>query len=285
MMGKVRWGEHLKEIKLSPSHAGAGGTYNGQDIKVIIQYDNLQLLKPKIPNGEVITDYMHAINNLHMMCVAKSVVPYDVWGICARFRDTFTKVYHLNLGLSATPKIHICWTHIPEWFQLVETGKDTLYLADCSNTESCHGAVKRLEQRSNLEVRRNRGGERELKSLESTMGSFNWHNTTLADEPMPMMEVTEELNTLALDNNNNSASTDVSLNLSYGSNNLKLFVKVAGVEVAENVVLDTNGNVVVTSQSGPDHAYASLVPLANDTRSRMSLIKVIFCLAFRYIFY
>ena len=284
-MGKVRWGEHLKEIKLSPSHAGAGGTYNGQDIKVIIQYDNLQLLKPKIPNGEVITDYMHAINNLHMMCVAKSVVPYDVWGICARFRDTFTKVYHLNLGLSATPKIHICWTHIPEWFQLVETGKDTLYLADCSNTESCHGAVKRLEQRSNLEVRRNRGGERELKSLESTMGSFNWHNTTLADEPMPMMEVTEELNTLALDNNNNSASTDVSLNLSYGSNNLKLFVKVAGVEVAENVVLDTNGNVVVTSQSGPDHAYASLVPLANDTRSRMSLIKVIFCLAFRYIFY
>ena len=284
-MGKVRWGEHLKEIKLSPSHAGAGGTYNGQDIKVIIQYDNLQLLKPKIPNGEVITDYMHAINNLHMMCVAKSVVPYDVWGICARFRDTFTKVYHLNLGLSATPKIHICWTHIPEWFQLVETGKNTLYLADCSNTESCHGAVKRLEQRSNLEVRRNRGGERELKSLESTMGSFNWHNTTLADEPMPMMEVTEELNTLALDINNNSASTDVSLNLSYGSNNLKLFVKVAGVEVAENVVLDTNGNVVVTSQSGPDHAYASLVPLTNDTRSRMSLIKVIFFLAFRYIFY
>ena len=38
------------------------------------------------------------------------------------------------------------------------------------------------------------------------------------DEPMmevtdePMMEVMEELNTLALDNNNNSASTDVSFN-------------------------------------------------------------------------
>ena len=29
----------------------------------------------------------------------------------------------------------------------------------------------------------------------------------------PMMEVMEELNTLALDNNNNSASTDVSFNL------------------------------------------------------------------------
>ena len=57
----------------------------------------------------------------------------------------------------------------------------------------------------------------------------------VAEEPMmevtdePMMEVTEELNTLALDNNNNSASTDVSFNLRYGLNNLKLFVKVAGV--------------------------------------------------------
>ena len=261
-MGKQRWCEHLKDIKLSPSHAGAGGTYNGQDLKAIIQYDNLQKLKPKIPNGEVITDYMHAINNLHMMCVAKSVVPYDVWGICARFRDTFTKVYKLGLGLSATPKIHICWTHIPEWFQLEETGKDTLYMADCSNTESCHGAVRRLEERSNLEVRRNRGGERERRSLETTIGTFNWHNSTLAneDEPMmvvaedpmmevaeePMMEVTEELNTLALDNNN-SASTDVSFNLRYGLNNLKLFVKVAGVEVAE-VVIDSNGNVVVKCQ-------------------------------------
>ena len=111
-----------------------------------------------------------------------------------------------------------------------------------------------------------------------------------AEEPMmevtdePMMEVTEELNTLALDNNNNSASTDVSFNLRYGLNNLKLFVKVAGVDVAE-VVIDSNGNVVVTSQPGTDHAYSSLVPLAQDTRSRMSLIKVNISLPFKYKFY
>ena len=85
-------------------------------------------------------------------------------------------------------------------------------MADCSNTESCHGDVRRLEERSNLEVRRNRGGERELRSLETTIGTFNWHNSNLADEDEPMMEVMEELNTLALDNNNNSASTDVSFN-------------------------------------------------------------------------
>ena len=54
---------------------------------------------------------------------------------------------------------------------------------------------------------------------------------------------------------------------------MKLFVKVAGVDV-EEVVIDINGNVVVTSQPGTDHAYSSMVPLAQDTRSRMSLIKV-----------
>ena len=84
----------------------------------------------------------------------------------------------------------------------------------------------------------------------------------VAEEPTmevtdePMLEVTEELNTLALDNNN-SASTDVSFCLRYGLNNLKLFVKVAGVEV-EEVVIDNNGNVVVTSQPGTDHTYSSL---------------------------
>ena len=181
MMGKEEWNQHLREIKLSPSHAGAGGTYNGQDLKAIIRPDSLAKLAPKIPNGEDITDYMEAIDKLHAMCVAKSVVPYNVWGICANFRATFTKVYYLQLGLSATPKIHICWTHIPEWFELTETGKFTLYQADCSNTESCHGAVKKLEQRSNLLNRRKRGEERELRSLHTTVSSFNHHNTTLTD--------------------------------------------------------------------------------------------------------
>ena len=57
-----------------------------------------------------------------------------------------------------------------------------------------------------------------------------------------------------------------------------------GVDVGE-VVIDINGNVVVTSQPGTDHAYSSLVPLAQDTRSRMSLIKVNISLPNIYIFY
>ena len=58
------------------------------------------------------------------------VLSYNVWGIYANFRATFSKVYYLNLGLSATLKVHICWTHIPEWYKLTETGKFTLYQAD-----------------------------------------------------------------------------------------------------------------------------------------------------------
>ena len=62
---------------------------------------------------------------------------------------------------------------------MTETGKFTLYEADCSNTESCYGAVKKLEQRRNLLNRRKRGEERELRSLHTTVSSFNHHNTTL----------------------------------------------------------------------------------------------------------
>ena len=40
--------------------------------------------------------------------------------------------------------------------------------------------------------------------------------------------------------------------------------------VAEDVVIDYNGNVVLP----PDHEYASVVPLVEDRQSKQSLIKV-----------
>ena len=129
--------------------------------------------------GQIITDYMSALDLLHTMCVAKSVIPYNVWGIGHKFRATFKKVYDLGMDISATPKVHICWTHIPEWYMLEETGLHTLYTSDCSNGESAHGAVKRLEQRSNLEVRRNRASKRELNCLESSIASFNFANDVI----------------------------------------------------------------------------------------------------------
>ena len=57
--------------------------------------------------GEIITDYMSALDLLHMMCVAKSVIPYNVWGICLKFRTNFKKVYELGLDISTTPKVHV----------------------------------------------------------------------------------------------------------------------------------------------------------------------------------
>ena len=194
-MGSEGWREHLNECKLqTPAHTGAGGKYNGQDIKAILEPENLAKLAARIPDdlervepegkeretrGEIITQYMASLDLLHTMCVAKSVIPYNVWGICLSFRKTFVKVYKLGLGISATPKIHICWSHIPEWYLLPETGLDTLYMSDCSNCESTHGAVKRLEQRSNLEVRRNRASKRELNCLESSIASFNFANDVI----------------------------------------------------------------------------------------------------------
>ena len=45
-------------------------------------------------------------------------------------------------------------------------------------------------------------------------------------------------------------------------------------QASSEVVIDNNGNVVVSS-ANLDHNYNSVVPLVNDERSRQSLIKVI----------
>ena len=125
--------------------------------------------------GEIITDNMSALDLLHMICVAKSVKPYDVLGICLKFRTNFKKVFDLGLENSATRKVHICWTHIPEWYMLEETGLHTLYTIDCSNGESVHGA---------MEIRRNRGSIRECRAPATTVASFNWANDVIPTGPI-----------------------------------------------------------------------------------------------------
>ena len=251
-MGKETWDLFIKEIKLTPSHAGAGGTYNGQDLKIFFRSENLQKIAAKIPHGETITAYMAAIYRLHTMCVAKSVIPYNVWGILQEFRDTFEAAYDLGIGLSATTKIHICVTHIPEWFMMEETGLETLYPADCSIFESCHRVIRRIEESRNTEIRTNRGSDRERRALESTLAHHNYGTDMIPDPcdqvaEVSTVEVTEDLQSLALASDLDPASCEI--------------------------VIDNNGNVVFPPYQ--DHNYNSVVPLVNDERSKQSLIKVI----------
>ena len=258
LIGKETWDLYVKELKLTPSRAGAGGKYNGQDLKIFLREENLEKLAALIPHGETITAYMRSIDMMHTMCVAKSVVPYDVWGICRRFRESFEAVYDLGIGLSNTTKIHICISHIPEWFMLEETGLETLYTADCSNFEGCHGAIKRIEQSRNLEIRTNRGSDRERRALESTLAHHNFSTDMIQDprDQVPKvdtLEVTQELHTLALTSDSDPVSSGV----------------------AADVVIDNNGNVVFPTDPNGDHTYTSGVPLTNDKRSKQSLIKVI----------
>ena len=214
VIGKDAWDKFLRDAKLTPSNAGSGGKFNGQDLDKFLLPENLQKLALLIPNdqervqteethAEIIITYLEAIDKLHTMCVAKSVIPYDVWRILREFRESFTKAYKLDIGLSATPKIHICFEHIPEWFLLEETGKETLYTADCSWGESCHGAIRRLEESRNLECRYNRGSDRERRALETTLANHNYSTDMIPDPRdqvavVDTVEVTEELHTLAL---------------------------------------------------------------------------------------
>ena len=56
--------------------------------------------------------------------------------------------------------------------------------------------MKRLEESRNLEVRRNRGSQRELNALESTIANFNWSNEVILtgndEAAMEINEVTEQ---------------------------------------------------------------------------------------------
>ena len=229
ILGKEIWDNFVRELKVTPSNTGAGGKYNGQDLKTFLRPENLKKLAALIPDdddmvpedvdeeresrGEIITTYMAVIDKLHTLCVAKSFVPYNVRGILSEFREYFTKAYKLDIGLSATTKIHICWSHIEEWFDL-QTGLETLYTADCSNFESCHREIKRIEQSRNLEIKTNRGSDRERRALESSLAHHNF-GTDVIPGPMDQApevdtaEVTEELHTLALDTEHDQAPSDV----------------------------------------------------------------------------
>ena len=47
--------------------------------------------------SDILISYITCINKIHTMCVAKSFVPYNVWGILAEFREYFTKAYTYKL--------------------------------------------------------------------------------------------------------------------------------------------------------------------------------------------
>ena len=85
----------------------------------------------------------------------------------------------------------------------MQTGLETLYTADCSNFESCHRAVKRIEQSRQLEIKTNRGSDRERRALESSLAHHNF-STDIIPGPLDQEAevdtavVTEELQTLVL---------------------------------------------------------------------------------------
>ena len=115
----------------------------------------------------------------------------------------------------------------------MQTGLETLYTADCSNFESCHGAIKRIEQSRNLEVKTNRGSDRERRALESSLAHHNFGTNIIPDRDQEAeentVEVAEELevNTLALTADSETANYEVS--------------------GAVDAVLDANDNVVMLS--------------------------------------
>lgn len=143
-----------------------------------------------------------------------------------------------------------------------------------------------IEESRNLEIRTNRGSDRERRALESTLAHHNIGTNIILDPreeeaEVDTVEVTEELHCLALsgDLDPDQAVSEVDFHqIKEYTCIILYFSKVAGVVAAE-VVVDFNSNMVTPT----DHEYASIVPLTQDIRSKQSLIKVNISLKFGFI--
>ena len=81
--------------------------------------------------------------------------------------------------VAATVKVHIAFSHVEEYMDA--TGK-TLYTADCSSTESTHGAFAKTQHRHGFQVSHNFGTESHEARLLGTVKFHNARNDFITNE-------------------------------------------------------------------------------------------------------
>ena len=81
--------------------------------------------------------------------------------------------------VAATVKVHIAFSHVEEYMDA--TGK-TLYTADCSSTESTHGAFAKTQHRHGFQVSHNFGTESHKARLLGTLKFHNARNDFITNE-------------------------------------------------------------------------------------------------------
>ena len=81
-----------------------------------------------------------------------------------------------------TTKVHQCHDHLLTYF---DTTGESLYMADCSYTESSHGRLRRLEETHNTKTESNLGTDRHLYKNTSGVVRFAFKNLGEGNLTMP----------------------------------------------------------------------------------------------------
>ena len=170
------------EHGIPPSGDLYGGNFTGVNLNILITDRALkrleEVLSPVTTSALAVCSYLRSLRTLHECCVAKTRRS-DYMEVIQSFRDHFDKVYDLRL-VSFTNKCHTCYEHIEDF--MTQTG-NSLYTADCSCTESSHSRLRKTQEISNLNTRRNIGGRRHIKMLRTSLVMNNIRNGQQVPEP------------------------------------------------------------------------------------------------------
>ena len=177
-------GDFFMEHGIPPSGDLYGGNFTGVHLNILMTDRALkrleEVLSPVTTSALAVCSYLRSLRALHECCVAKTRRS-DYTEIIQSFRDQFDEVYDLRL-VSFTNKIHTCYHHIEDYMS--STGR-SLYTCDTSCTESSHSRLRKVQETSNLNTRRNVGGKRHIQKLRTSLIMNNVKNGHPTFKPPP----------------------------------------------------------------------------------------------------
>ena len=212
--------DFFMEHGIPPSGDLYGGNFTGVHLNILMTDRALkrleEVLSPVTASALAVCSYLRSLRTLHECCVAKTRRS-DYIETIQSFRDHFDEVYDLRL-VSFTNKIHTCYDHLEDYMS--STGR-SLYMGDCSCTESSHSRLRKTQETSNLNTRRNIGGKRHIQKLRTSIIMNNVKNGHPIFKPPPdeqerqerppdelLLDVDSLNNNVVNSNNNNTGPAE-----------------------------------------------------------------------------
>lgn len=153
-----------------------GGSFAGPDLDRLVHDRSLTSLVwtldlAGIDHGLELAEYLRSLREYHKLCVRKKL-PEDWSRTVEEFRLAFRAVHTAEL-VSWTPKLHVCYDHIPQYFTMTS---HTLYCADSSPTESTHSRLRKVGEIHSTNTVSNLGTDNHVRRKMTETLRYNWKN-------------------------------------------------------------------------------------------------------------